>query len=353
MAAVMRGIYGMFSHVERAPNWQPGLHAVWHGSSGLGTNEIMSLAAIHLGFAATLFLATAFSPADRQTPALIEERIVATKLLASAEAGLGMLAFLLILPDAARSSAPAPMIVLCLGTAGISAVLAAINGPRAIEHERWASAAEAKRQLITQTIEGLRKEGALLPHRTCPQFLRSLSSRLPKTSVGTAIHLRMILAVHWQNLLAPLMVLIGITAAIGILTNPAIGAFSATAAVLTVVIAVATTLTTANSPRVDGSHPRWYPPGLVAMCLLMPSVIALTFNMAAATAFATTIADMVILGFATFAEIGLAWWSFRIIALDPRWILGGLMILEDRAVRDEQRHLTLATLQRRPHLREP
>lgn len=339
VAAAIRAMYAQFHHLDSEIFGRPVLRSVWHTAHPLDVEGIVALAALHLGVAAALFIATALGASDRLPPAL-EDRMIATHWLASGVGLLGVVGFFLLIPDAIQSDAPPAMLAVCVATAVISAVMTAINGPRATELERWASAEEAKIEQVRATISRLQLNGIRLSPRR-GRFLHRVLVWMRTPDEDADTHVRMLESINWLAVTVPVAAGVLGSVAVGFISDRAIGLLILTFFLIAQAFAVGITVSTANTTLVHERRGRWYPVGVSFFCILMPDILVLTGNLAAVD-LATTWLDVWIIVGVTIIELALVWWVYRRIAYSPIWILGALMIVEQRAVRAEERNLARA-----------
>ncbi|MBC7278311.1 hypothetical protein [Nocardioides sp.] len=316
--------------------------ASWTPSSPVNTSTIMTLVGIQLGTASALFIATAFAATTNAEPPLMEVRRVATQRLALAVAVTGGTAFLLLIPDAVASKAPVAMVCLCLFTVGVNVAMAAINGPRATDHERWATDAATTLTLITADIQGIEPGSTDKPSA-------GLAGRQPQGSVGLSttrspsdlqLLMRMIRGIRWPAIMLTFVLLGVISAALGYGVNVVAGvvfmAVNTLAHLLTVMTTVIT-LSTPRRPRIDQrSATRFLLQATdVAVCLSIPVVLVLTVFFVVA-AEATTNLEVIYALAGSALELTLIVMVFLVITRNPSWKLGGLQRLERQVRQQEQ-----------------
>lgn len=342
LAVGIRVFYGMVSNVSDGPDWHPAVRTIWHSEHRLGAGAIMALAGVYLGLAAALFLATAFRASDPRAPAVIEDRMIATQQFASAVAAVGLICFWVIMPDAVASSTPVATVAFCLFTAAVSAVMAVINGPTAIEHERWATSAAERLTQVKQLIAAFRGEGVRLPSGTYPPLRRAVS-RLFVTDVDADIYARMIGSVRWVRLLMPTVLGVAVAIIAWAFNNVAVGLYVGAAAMTAQAIALVMALSGAQTLKIvearDGSRRARVVLAPILVC--GPGLLAMLLQVNAVN-HVTTMTGLVVVGASMLVPFGLTWWSFRIITRNPTWILGGLMLLEGHAGRERVRNAQLA-----------
>lgn len=341
-AATLRALYGIISHPGEDIRAHAVISTVWHSQRPLDGNAILTAAGTYLGVAAALFLATAFgSSSEDRVPLLIQDRLIATQRLASAVAIFGVITFWALIPDAVQSKQPVAMVVLCLAVVAISGVIGAINGPRATEHERRASAAEARLALIRHTVATLRNDGVRLPERSSRVGTRLLAGlRMPVAEAD--VFVRMLVAVRWRWIAVISGAILADGVALAMIADPAVGISVAAVGLATQFVAILYAISSAYTPRADARAGRWYPAPVGVIGGTTSVLIVMLAHVSVMTPATTTMTVFVMLIVSAVIQIVIVWLTFLIITRDRGWILGGLMILEQRVRGDLQRSLVLA-----------
>lgn len=313
--------------------------ASWNPVSPISPATIMALAGIQLSTTSALFIATAFTAAIGAEPPLMEARRVATQRLALAVAIVGGTAFLLLIPDAAASNAPLAMVCLCLFAVGVNVVMAAINGPRATDHERWAASAVTTLTHIEAQIERVR---ANIPPTRSMGGHESSSSRpeTPCTSSDLQMLMKMVKVIRWPAIALTFIPLAAVSVSLWYIWGAPAGLAFMVGNVLAHLFTVLTIIATMGTPRLTHGDRR---PALTrllksadtAMYMLFPIALVLIVSLTIATK-ATTVAELSSVLIGGVLELIAISAVFRIITRDPLWKLGGLQRLKRQIQKQEQ-----------------